>query len=450
MAVSDQDPPSDAHQGRALVGALRSIMASTARARGDDFLRTLVRELAAALAVSYVIAGRVVALDDGADGIRTLALWGGNAYLPNLECRLPQGLEQDGPGMCFHASGVQAAYPGHALLRQFGADAYIGMPLIDTEGKTVGILAAIDGKPIDEDKRRLACALLSVFAARGCAELQYQDRVALLECELGQRGEALRAARASLIEQEKLAALGALAAGVAHEVNTPIGVAVTAASGMSAYAGRLLEMVGGEKVSRSELLELAERLRVGAGLVEQNLARAAELIGNFKQLAVDQSSAHISEMGLLNYVQSVVSAHSPELRKAGIKVALRIPALITVELEAGKMSQILSNLLMNSVRHAYPDGGPGLIVIEARIDNSDPAAVRLLLDFTDDGIGLAPEVRERVFEPFFTTKRGRGGSGLGMHVLHTIVQQLGGQVALDGGVARGCRVQIRLPLRRPV
>ncbi len=447
-AEADRRALFDAGDRRLLAeAALRSITASTARARGDDFLRILVRDLAEALDVTYVIAGRVIAMADGGEGIRTLAVWGGADYLPNMEYGLMHTPCQDvtDQTMCFHGCGIQADYPLDALLVDMRAESYIGMPMIDTEGKTLGILSAIDTKAIDENKRLLALSLLSIFAARGAAELQHQDREVLLEQKVAQRTEALRAAQASLVEQEKMAALGALVAGVAHEVNTPIGVAVTAASGLTAYADKLIATLGGAKVSRAELAELAGRVKAAAGLVEQNLARAAELIGNFKQLAVDQGTEHITELALRDYVHGVVSAHSPELRKAGIKVELRIAEDARVRLAAGKVSQVLSNLLMNAAKHAYPDGGPGLVTIAARVDAADAAAPWLLLDFADDGIGLAPGIRERVFEPFFTTKRGQGGSGLGMHIVYTIVHQLGGQVAVDTTVARGCCIHVRLP-----
>ena len=352
---------SDADGRQLAEAALRSITASTARAIGDDFLRILVKDLAAALQVRYVIAGRVIAMADGQEGIRTLALWGGDGYLPNMEYSLRHTPCQDvrDQSMCFHARGIQTDYPDDGLLVEMGAESYIGMPMIDTEGRTVGILSAIDTGPIDESKRLLALSLLSIFAARGAAELQHQDREALLEQRVERRTEALRAAQATLVEQEKMAALGGLVAGVAHEVNTPIGVAVTAASGMVDCAGQLLASVEGEKVSRTELRELGLRLQGAASLVEQNLARAAELIGNFKQLAVDQGSEHVDELRVRDYVQGLVSAHSPALRQAGIAVELDIDGGLRARLAAGRVAQVLSNLLMNAVKHAYPRRRPG-------------------------------------------------------------------------------------------
>jgi signal transduction histidine kinase len=442
-------PPAlfDEHDGRLLAeAALRSITASTSRLRGEEFLRTLVRDLAQALDVTYVIAGRVIQMADG-EGIRTLAVWGGADFLPNMEYSLRHTPCQDvtDQTMCFHACGIQADYPQDTLLVDMRAESYVGMPMIDTEGRTLGILSAIDTKPIDENKRLLALSLLSIFAARCAAELQHQDREEVLEHKVQQRTEALRAAQASMVEQEKMAALGALVAGVAHEVNTPIGVAVTAASGMSAYAAQMVETLNGAKVSRSDMVALAERLKGAAELIEQNLARAAELIGNFKQLAVDQGTEHVTELGLREHVQGVVSAHSPELRKGAIAVRLDIDAALRARLPAGKLSQVLSNLLMNSAKHGYPDGGPGAVSIAARQEQAEGRAW-LLIDFADDGVGMPPAVRERVFEPFFTTKRGQGGSGLGMHIVYTIVHQMGGQVSVDGSAERGCRFHVRLPL----
>jgi signal transduction histidine kinase len=438
----------DEHEARLLAeAALRSITASTARASGEEFMRLLVRDLAEALDVTYVIAGRVIAMADG-EGIRTLAVWGGAEHLPNMEYSLRHTPCQDvtDQTMCFHGSGIQADYPEDRLLVDMHAESYIGMPMVDTEGKTLGILSAIDTKPMDENKRLLALSLLSIFAARCAAELQHQQREQRLEEKVLERTEALRAAQASMVEQEKMAALGALVAGVAHEVNTPIGVAVTAASGLSAYAGDMVTMLNGAKVSRSDMIALATRLQGAATLIEQNLARAAELIGNFKQLAVDQGTEHITELALREHVQGVVSAHSPALRKAAITVELRIPETLRPRLPAGKLSQILSNLLMNAAKHGYPDGGPGLVTIAAREEPAPDGQRCLLLDFADDGVGMPPAVRERVFEPFFTTKRGQGGSGLGMHIVYTIVHQMGGQVAVDGGAERGCRIHVRLPL----
>ena len=157
-----------AADGGALAEAtLRAITASTSRARGDEFLRLMVRELALALDVRYVIAGRLIAMADGHEGIRTLALWGGDDYLPSMEYSLRHTPCQDvtDQSICFHARGIQEGYPQDTLLVDMQAESYIGIPMIDTEGKTLGILSAIDTRPISEDKR-LRQLLLRFFRHR--------------------------------------------------------------------------------------------------------------------------------------------------------------------------------------------------------------------------------------------------------------------------------------------
>lgn len=426
--------------------ALRHITETTSRARGEDFFRVLVREMAAALEVFYVIAGRLVHDEQGQEFNQTLAIWAGDGYLANMRYSLehtPCSNVAD-QSMCFHASNICQEYPLDTLLVDMQAESYIGMPMIDTQGKTLGVLVALDKHPIDENKRLLALSLLSIFASRCAAELQHQDREEALERLVEERTQGLRQAQNKLIEQEKMAALGALGAlvaGVAHEVNTPIGVAITAASGLREFSAELLEKLSGGAVKRSELQELVSHLQLGAGLVEDNLNRAANLIGNFKQLAVDQSNLQISDFDLAEYIGSIFTAHGPELKKAGVSHVLELPAGVRVHLPAGEIAQLLSNLIMNSLTHAFTGIEPGTIRLSGQVQDGQ---VHLL--FADDGVGAPAAVRARMFEPFFTTRRGQGGSGLGMHIAYNIATGLGGEIALVDS-ERGLAIALRLPLR---
>ncbi|HEX5842056.1 MAG TPA: ATP-binding protein [Pseudomonas sp.] len=423
--------------------ALRHITDTTSRARGEDFFRVLVRDMAAALEVFYVIAGRLVHDEQGQECNQTLAVWAGEDYLPNMRYSLehtPCSNVAD-QSMCFHPCNICEEYPLDTLLQDMQAESYIGMPMIDTQGKTLGILVALDKRPIDENKRLLGLSLLSIFAARCAAELQHQDREEALERIVEERTQVLRQAQSKLIEQEKMAALGALVAGVAHEVNTPIGVAVTAASGLREFAAALQEKLAGGAVKRSELQDLVSHLQLGAGLVEDNLHRAANLIGNFKQLAVDQSNLQISDFDLADYIASIFTAHGPELKKAGVAYSLELPAAIRVHLPAGKIAQLLSNLIMNSLIHGFADCARGTISVSGQLQGN-----QVHLRFADDGRGAPAEVRARMFEPFFTTRRGQGGSGLGMHIAYNIVTSLGGEIGLADS-ERGLTISIRLPLR---
>ncbi|MFY7866043.1 ATP-binding protein [Roseateles sp.] len=246
----------------------------------------------------------------------------------------------------------------------------------------------------------------------------------------------------ALMEQEKADALGRLVAGVAHEVNTPIGVAVTAASSLGEVAQRLAELLRNEKVSRIELQQLSTRLSVGLPLVERNLERAAALIGSFKRVAVDQASEAVAEFKLAEYVHSVLAVLSPAIRKAAVNISVEIDPDLELRLASGLLTQVLSNLIMNCISHAFEDQRGGLITITARVDRPTR---QVMLDVADDGIGVSASVRARMFEPFFTTKRGKGGSGLGMYIVQNLIQRLGGSIELPP-TERGLCVRLRLPI----
>ncbi|HEX2010084.1 MAG TPA: ATP-binding protein [Roseateles sp.] len=437
----------EAESRRLAEAALRSITLSTSRVQGEAFFRVLVKDLAAALDVAYVIAGRLIEMADGSEGIQTLAVWGGADWLPNISYSLkgtPCSNVAD-QSMCFYPCGVQQAYPDDLLLGEMGAQSYVGTPMVGTAGQSLGILVALDKREIDADKHLLALSLLSIFAARGAAELQHQDRAAELEREVRARTEELRLATTTLVEREKLAALGGLVASVAHEVNTPLGIAVTAASGMEVFALELSRKLEGDKVSRSELQTLAQRLQSAAALVGSNLARAAALVGDFKTLAVDQGSEATQTLDLGDYLRAIVQSHQPVLKSARVEVELVLPERLNARLAGGLLSQIVSNLLLNAVNHAFDDRqAERRIAIELR-----ELGATLELAVRDNGRGASPEVRQRLFEPFFTTKRGAGGSGLGLHIVQTLAQRLGGGVRLDERPGPGLGFIIRLPRENP-
>jgi signal transduction histidine kinase len=243
----------------------------------------------------------------------------------------------------------------------------------------------------------------------------------------------------ALMEQEKADALGRLVAGVAHEVNTPIGVAVTAASSVSDNAQKLVDILASDRISRSELQLLSTRLKTGSELVERNLERAARLIGNFKKVTVDQASEAVSEFKLADYLSSVISVLSPALRKAAVEVSLTVDPEIELCMASGLLTHVISNLIMNSIHHAFPERRGGKISISARQEGS-----QVWLDVADDGVGVSAAVRARIFEPFYTTKRGQGGSGLGMYIVQSIMDRVGGGIELPE-VEQGFCVRLRLP-----
>ncbi len=252
-----------------------------------------------------------------------------------------------------------------------------------------------------------------------------------------------KAARQEL-EQEKFVSLGRMVASIAHDVNTPIGVAITAASGVADSARRLARVAQGtEKLTRGELQALAAQLASAADLVDRNLQRAATLMGDFKRIAVDQNAEAPQRLALKDYLQSVLSVHSPALRRAQVECRLEAPEGLQIETVPGLLSQILSNLIMNSLTHAFPDGRGGQLSLRAQ-----SCGTVLRIDYADDGVGLSEAVRAHVFEPFFTTRRGQGGSGLGMYIVANLAKRLGGQAQLLQP-ERGFALRLELPLHGP-
>ncbi len=275
-----------------------------------------------------------------------------------------------------------------------------------------------------------------------------------LQARLGERTEALsrslaelRATQDELVQREKLAALGQLVAGVAHEVNTPLGVAYTAVTLALERVVALEGALSGAAPSRRQLLELVGGGREALQVAATNAERAASLIANFKRVAVDQASEAEREVELRAYLATVAASLSPLLR--GADAELRCEGQpITVLTRPGAIAQVVTNLVQNALLHAFEDDsfrdGRAARVITLRCG---PDGEHACIQVVDQGVGMPEELARRVFEPFVTTRRGSGGSGLGMHIVHQQVYEvLGGSLVLDTAPGRGTRVAIRLPL----
>jgi signal transduction histidine kinase len=276
-------------------------------------------------------------------------------------------------------------------------------------------------------------------------ERRVEERTAALSGanrELGEALDTLRRAQGQLVEQEKMAALGGLVAGVAHEINTPVGVGVTAASHLETCTREFSARASAGRLTRGDLNEFIEVARESADLILRNLLRADKLIRSFKQVAVDQSNEERRQIDLAEYVDEILTAWQPQLRRTALRVECEIPPRLCIETYPGAVYQVISNLIQNALTHAFDDGQQaGRIRIRAR-----PEGEQLCLDVSDDGVGMEESVRQRVFDPFFTTRRGRGGSGLGLHIVYNLVTQvLGGSIECLASPGAGVRFVIRLP-----
>ncbi|MCK7593301.1 ATP-binding protein [Pseudomarimonas salicorniae] len=296
-------------------------------------------------------------------------------------------------------------------------------------------------------------------AARAMVETEIRDLNEQLEQKVRHRTQdlqasnldlqealaSLRQTQTQLVESEKLAALGGLVAGVAHEINTPIGVCVTVASHLEESVLRM-QRAYREGIRRSELEAFLEESHQAAEIINGNLRRAADLVRSFKQVAVDQGSEERRQFEAANYLAEVLRSVGPELRRQRIAVELDCPPGILLDSYPGVLAQIVTNLAINSRQHAF-DGTSDAPRIQVRGRLEDG---QFVMHFEDNGRGMTEEVRQHIFEPFFTTRRGSGGSGLGLHIVYNqVTKQLRGQISCDSEPGVGTRFVLRMPRVTP-
>jgi two-component system NtrC family sensor kinase len=276
-----------------------------------------------------------------------------------------------------------------------------------------------------------------------------ENRLRELNTELEQRVEErsreLRLAEDELMRNEKLASLGSLVAGIAHEISTPLGIAVT---GGSYLVDGIEKMNQYAQEGGLDPFELAEFLDTGVEVgrsLNSNLARAASIIRTFKQVAVDQSGEMHRLMNLADVFQDILDTLRGPLKKNHVSVDFQCPDSIVFEHYPGDLGTILTNLVMNSLIHGYVAKDEGTITIAVK-DKVDTVAI----DYRDDGSGIADSIINQVFDPFFTTARNSGGTGLGLHIIRSIiVDRHGGRIDLDGGEGRGVYFKILMPKESP-
>jgi signal transduction histidine kinase len=253
----------------------------------------------------------------------------------------------------------------------------------------------------------------------------------------------LSAAQQNLIDAERLAALGGLVAGVAHEVNNPIGISLTVASSFSRRAEIFeTELRSEAPLRRSQLEEFVRTSRDAAQQLVANLHRAGELIQSFKQVAVDRSHAERREFRLSEATDQIIASLRPVLKRLPIALSVDVPEGLVIDGYPGSYGQILTNLFLNAATHAFADGRAGAITISAKPRGIEDVEII----FADNGAGMTPEVRRQAFDPFFTTRRNDGGTGLGLHIVHNLVtRQLGGRMMLDSRPGQGTTFRIIMP-----
>jgi PAS domain S-box-containing protein len=256
----------------------------------------------------------------------------------------------------------------------------------------------------------------------------------------------LRETQNCLIEVEKLAALGRLVAGVAHEINNPVGTSLTVASALERKTAMISTEMAQGALRRSSLLEFLEISREASSQLVANLNHAAELIQSFKQVATDRNQSNQRTFDLGDLTEQIVLSLRPGLGNRNLTLKVECQPSLTMTSYPGPYGQVLTNLFVNSVTHAFPDDKGGTIDIKVLAAGND--SVEIL--FSDDGCGMSPDDRRKAFDPFFTTRRDQGRTGLGLHIVHSIVTNyLGGRLNLDSEPGEGTKIQLVFPRVAP-
>jgi signal transduction histidine kinase/tetratricopeptide (TPR) repeat protein len=256
----------------------------------------------------------------------------------------------------------------------------------------------------------------------------------------------LSSAQQLLMSKEKLAALGALVAGIAHEINTPLGNCLLTATTLSEQTAKFVSQIEEGNIKRSGLNQFTLMLREANEMLMRNLFNASDLVSSFKQVSVDQTSQQRRHFNLLKTSQEVVRTMQGRINKNSHQLLLAIPEAIEVDSYPGPYGQVLSNFINNALVHGFEDRSHGEMCLSAEEIEAD----RIKIIFSDDGKGIKPEHLRRVFDPFFTTKLGQGGSGLGMSIVHNIVNDLlAGSINVDSQEGFGTKITLIIPKYAP-
>lgn len=350
----------------------------------------------------------------------------------------------------------------NAALREASKGIPLGPYLCDyrnSEGGQLYLLTTTFSIPAPNGAQHFVCMSIDVTDQK-TTELAYRELNNNLELRVAQRTLALshsneqlnntldnlQQAQHGLVQSEKLAGLGSLVAGIAHELNTPIGNSVMAASTLHDHTQSMASAVATGALRRSMLDQFISDSQTACDILNRNLRRASELISSFKQVAVDQTGAQRRSFQLCEVVNEIIITLSPSLKKTPFTLDSSIDEQIWLDSYPGAVGQILVNLINNSLLHAFGERSQGLISLRAY--NTKPGWIELTV--TDNGVGINAEHLPKIFDPFFTTKLGQGGSGLGLNIVHNLAtSMLGGKLEVASQINWGTRFTLSLPLIAP-
>jgi len=411
---------------------LRNIIEGVSNNFGKAFFDTITLKLHEAIHADYTFIAR---LDVEAGMSRTIAMVAEGVIVTNMEYKLrdtPCAVVAD-KRICLYPKGIAKLFPKDQLLVDMAIEGYIGTPLYSSSGEVMGLTVALFRNPIENVG--FIKTIFEVFNGRIAAEIERTEYAVDLEYRVAQRTQSL------LIEQEKLSSVGRIAAGVAHEINTPLGVVKTAHT----YHTELLKKIKASLIDHTltgkALTEYIHQTEESIDAININLECAIKLVENFKYTAVDRTDETQQDHYLYQLVSRITGSLHRELSIKRICCTVTMDENLCISTYGSDLSLVINNLLMNAVVHAF-DGidNPRLEVAASEVGDD----IELLI--SDNGVGVAQSIRNTLFEPFVTTRRHKGGTGLGLNIVHNqITKRLQGTIELISPSSGGAQWRIILP-----
>jgi len=279
-------------------------------------------------------------------------------------------------------------------------------------------------------------------AALGALGASFNAMAAAVESRMKEDERKIGDSARRLMEYQQMAFLGSLVAGMAHEINTQIGIGVTAASNLESIYRELEKKYSGAAMTKSDLENAIAQSEENARVLSINLQRSAEFVQTLKSVASDQATGEIRFFRVREYLETIFLSLRPQLKRTSHAIEIDCDETLEVETSPGLLSQIVTNLVMNSLVHGFSEGQSGTIRISAKI-----ATGSLILCYSDNGKGIPPDSMPRLFEPFFTTKKGQGGTGLGLYLIRQELSRRGGAIACESRPGEGVLFTAMIPVK---
>ena len=424
---------------------LRGIIEGISNNYGKAFFESIVLKMHEAVHSDFAFITRI---DDIDRMSRTIVLVESGQIIDNIEYGLKDTpcAEVRNDNMCLYPQDICKYFPNDQLLVDMGIEGYVGAPLTDSTGKLVGLVVALYKEPIKDID--FVQVVFQLFSGRIAAEIERTEYEHNLESIVAQRTahledamHSLKRTQTQLIQQEKLASLGGVVAGVAHEINTPLGIAKTGHSFHNDLLKKVQKAFADKTLTASAMQDYIDQAFEIMDTVGGNLERAIDLVKNFKHAAVDRIDSEIHQHNLHELISRIVISLAAEFQRNQITCTSQIDESIEINTYGSDLSQVVSNLIMNASVHAFEGRTDKKIYIQAE---SITGGIELLVG--DNGVGVNESIRDCVFDPFVTTKRHSGSTGLGMNIVYNLVtSKLKGSIELVLPSEGGTQWKIHLP-----